>query len=480
MRHFTPSWMVITMGTGSMAITLELFPFQFSGQHGIALAVWALNVALFITFLCLLLSRAVCYPASARELLEQPNQSLFLGTLPMSISVITGGVVAVLVPRCHEPAMRAAHALAWANVPIVVIVALLVPFYMFSVHDYNMLTMTSLWLVPVIPGTAAAAVTGAVARVTSHHDQAVALLYPGLCMLAVGFALSYHVLNIYYQRLVCHNLPPREVIVSTFIPVGATGMAGWALLQLATAAELHVRAYYEARAGADTSLPTDDAWLDAVLPTCLAAAGVAGLCLWAYAGWWLVLAVSSVGQTLRQGIPFTLGWWGAIFPLGTYAGTTIALGNVFQSPALKVMGAVVCCCQTAVWLFVAGMTAYHGWAGQLFHPPCLSLPQAALLNEADELPAAAVLLEHRLEQPRPILLNASTISTLRHRIEETKRLEGFLSEALESGAYRTHSRLELPEPRVASSPVVVPARLHPIASMDSPFANVRVNSRPFC
>jgi hypothetical protein len=28
--------------------------------------------------------------------------------------------------------MRAAYALAWANVPIVVVVALLVPFYMFS------------------------------------------------------------------------------------------------------------------------------------------------------------------------------------------------------------------------------------------------------------------------------------------------------------------------------------------------------------
>lgn len=161
--------MVITMGTGSLAITLELFPFHFSGslgcqagtshtkraaawhstacaatswtlprlflaqlpcvqlsvscwyafhppagtpftlpatpavlcagQHGIALAIWALNVALFITFLCLLLCRAVCYPASAKELLEQPNQSLFLGTLPMSISVVTGGVVALLVPR---------------------------------------------------------------------------------------------------------------------------------------------------------------------------------------------------------------------------------------------------------------------------------------------------------------------------------------------------------------------------------------------
>lgn len=62
------------------------------------------------------------------------------------------------------------------------------------------------------------------------------------------------------------------------------------------------------------------AGLDAVLPACMASAGVLALCLWAYSGWWLVLAVSSVGQTLRQGIPFTLGWWGAVFPIGTFAG----------------------------------------------------------------------------------------------------------------------------------------------------------------
>lgn len=34
--------------------------------------------------------------------------------------------------RCQEPALRAVYALAWANVPIVVVVALLVPIYMFS------------------------------------------------------------------------------------------------------------------------------------------------------------------------------------------------------------------------------------------------------------------------------------------------------------------------------------------------------------
>jgi hypothetical protein len=42
-----------------------------------------------------------------------------------------------------------------------------------------MFAMTALWLVPVIPGTAAAAVTGAVSKAMDHHDKAVTLLYLG-------------------------------------------------------------------------------------------------------------------------------------------------------------------------------------------------------------------------------------------------------------------------------------------------------------
>jgi tellurite resistance protein TehA-like permease len=66
----------------------------------------------------------------------------------------------------------------------------------------------------------------------------------------------------------------------------------------------------------------------------MAGAGVLGLCLWAYSGWWLVLAVSSVCQTLRQGIPFTLGWWGAVFPLGTFAGEAQGWGALHLSVSL--------------------------------------------------------------------------------------------------------------------------------------------------
>jgi hypothetical protein len=50
-----------------------------------------------------------------------------------------------------------------------------------AVHDLSMHTMTTLWLVPVIPGTAAAAVTGAVSQAHNHPEQAVTLLYMGEC-----------------------------------------------------------------------------------------------------------------------------------------------------------------------------------------------------------------------------------------------------------------------------------------------------------
>lgn len=39
-------------------------------------------------------------------------------------------------------------------------------------------------------------------------------------------------------------------------------------------------------------------------------AGLLGLCIWGFSVWWLVLAISCIADTVRQGIPFSLGWWG--------------------------------------------------------------------------------------------------------------------------------------------------------------------------
>lgn len=47
----------------------------------------------------------------------------------------------------------------------------------------------------------------------------------------------------------------------------------------------------------------------------LAAGVVAAVMLWGFALWWLLTAISSILQTVAQGIPFNLGWWGSGGPM---------------------------------------------------------------------------------------------------------------------------------------------------------------------
>lgn len=82
-----------------------------------------------------------------------------------------------------------------------------------------------------------------------------------------------------------------------------------------------------------------------------------------------------------------------MFPIGTFAGTALALGQLFRAQPFKVLGAAICCCQVAVWLFVSAMTIHKGLTGELFHPPCLAPPPC---NK--DLPAAATQLERQLSQ----------------------------------------------------------------------------------
>jgi hypothetical protein len=56
---------------------------------------------------------------------------------------------------------------------------------------------------------------------------AAAVAAAGVCLLGVGFLLSQQICTIYYSRLTFHSLPARELIVSSFLPVGPMAMTAW-------------------------------------------------------------------------------------------------------------------------------------------------------------------------------------------------------------------------------------------------------------
>jgi tellurite resistance protein TehA-like permease len=88
--------------------------------------------------------------------------------------------------------------------------------------------------------------------------------------------------------------------------------------------------------------------------------------LWGYGVWWLLLALLKTARYLREGMPFNLGWWGFIFPLGVYSLATLALERATHLAVFSVAGSILVMCLVALWLTVAVLTVDGAWHGNLF------------------------------------------------------------------------------------------------------------------
>lgn len=66
----------------------------------------------------------------------------------------------------------------------------------------------------------------------SRLDYALTVLIASYVMNGVGLLIACGLMVIYFQRLAFHHLPPRELIVSTFLPLGPCGQGGFALIEL--------------------------------------------------------------------------------------------------------------------------------------------------------------------------------------------------------------------------------------------------------
>lgn len=99
-------------------------------------------------------------------------------------------------------------------------------------HEARLEKMTAAWLLPIVATIVAAATGGVVAEVMPDPQQALITVIVSYVLWSTGIPLAFCVLTVYFLRLTTYNLPPREVIVSTFLPLGPLGQGGFAVMQL--------------------------------------------------------------------------------------------------------------------------------------------------------------------------------------------------------------------------------------------------------
>ena len=214
--------------------------------------------------------------------------------------------------------------------------------------------MTAVWLLPVVTLVVASSTGGLIARALHPHSVTLALLTTtfSFVMVLIGLSLALMIITVYLLRLITYGPPDVTLIMSAFIvlgkfrafhrtsPVadppglGPLGQGGYSLLlngeNMAELLPLHF----------GNDFPFTDQAGQMIFAVCFAGAFV----LWSMGIAWIILAVLSILSVVRKGkVPFSMAYWGMVFPHGTFAILSVQMAEVLNSPFYRAFGALWCC-----------------------------------------------------------------------------------------------------------------------------------------
>ena len=355
-RQFTPNWFAATMGTGVLALALAQLPLAIPGLRVFAEGLWLFNIGLFVLFSVLYAARWVLFFDEARRIFAHSTVSMFFGTIPMGLATIINGFLVFGVPRWGQEVVQVAEVLWWIDVAMSLACGVLIPYMMFTRQEHSIDQMTAVWLLPVVAAEVAAASGGLLApHLTDAHGQLV-VLTTSYVLWAFSLPVAFSILTILLLRMALHKLPHENMAASSWLALGPIGTGALGMLLLGGEAP----AIFAANG------------LPGVGEIASGLGLVAGITLWGFGLWWMLMALLITVRYLRDGIPFNLGWWGFTFPLGVYSLATLKLASILNLTFFSVFGTALVILLAAMWLIVGKRTVQGAWRGELFVSPCIA------------------------------------------------------------------------------------------------------------
>ena len=355
-RQFTPNWFAATMGTGVLALALAQLPVSSPGLHSFAEGLWLFNIVLFVLFTAMYAARWVMFFDEARRIFGHSTVSMFFGTIPMGLATIINGFLLFGLPRWGDGVIHLAEVLWWLDVAMSLACGVLIPYMMFTRQEHSIDQMTAVWLLPVVAAEVAAASGGLLApHLAGAHSQLVVLV-TSYVLWAFSLPVAFSILTILLLRMALHKLPHENMAASSWLALGPIGTGALGMLLL----------------GANAPAIFAANGLPGIGEIAAGLGLVAGITLWGFGLWWMLIALLITVRYLRAGIPFNLGWWGFTFPLGVYSLATLKLASTLNLTFFSVFGCVLVALLAVMWLIVANRTVQGAWRGELFVSPCIA------------------------------------------------------------------------------------------------------------
>ncbi|WP_414868543.1 TDT family transporter [Pseudomonas sp. IT-347P] len=355
-RQFTPNWFAATMGTGVLALALAQLPLAIPGLHAIAEGLWLFNILLFTVFTAAYTARWILFFDEARRIFGHSTVSMFFGTIPMGMATIINGFLLFGLPRWGDGVIHLAELLWWIDVAMSLACGVLIPYMMFTRQEHSIDQMTAVWLLPVVAAEVAAASGGLLAPHLSDAHAQLVVLTTSYVLWAFSLPVAFSILTILLLRMALHKLPHENMAASSWLALGPIGTGALGMLLL----------------GGDAPAIFTANGLPGIGEIASGLGLVAGITLWGFGLWWMLMALLITVRYLRDGIPCNLGWWGFTFPLGVYSLATLKLASTLNLTFFSVVGTLLVMLLAVMWLIVGKRTVQGAWRGELFVSPCIA------------------------------------------------------------------------------------------------------------
>ena len=355
-RQFTPNWFTATMGTGILALALNMVPFAPSWLRVLAAGLWMANIGMFGLFSLMYGARWLFFFDTARRIFRNSIVSMFLGAIPMGLATIINGFIVFGEPRWGPIAVQIANVLWWIDAGLALGCAWLLPYMMFTRQNHTLENMTAVWLLPIVAAEVTAASGGLLIPHLASGAEAVQVLFFCYALWAISVLPAMGVLVILFLRMVLHKLPGKDMAVSSWLSLGPIGTGTLGLLLL----------------GMDAPLVLHGQGGQAIASAAQGFGVIGGVIFWGYGLYWLVLAILATLRHLKDGLPFNMGWWGFTFPIGVYSVATLTLAHLTDVAFYSIVGSALVILLAIFWVIVTARTLIGAYHGDLFVAPCLS------------------------------------------------------------------------------------------------------------
>ncbi|KAH7085883.1 voltage-dependent anion channel [Paraphoma chrysanthemicola] len=355
LKHFTFAWFLSTMSTGGLAIALAETPHKFRGLYTIGLIIFIFNITFFLLLCSAMLTRAILYPKHIKKSFIHPQESFFIGSFWLSISVIIGGiqVYGITYGPAYPWLVGAVHALYWMYAAFSLAN---------SIAQYWLLIQSS--TVRPVPFTPAmflagysAMLTGTVASLvagTQPPERAVPIIISGLAYKGFGWMISFVCIVYFVRLLLDKGPPPPQLRPSLFIPVGSVAYTIVTLIGLAD------------------GIPTDPSYgYFAKHPEAKQILQVVALFvsifMWLFSFW--IFAIAVLGNVSVVGrMSFSLTWWAFIFPNVGLMIATSMIGKKLESAAIQWIASTITIMLVMIWLVSIVGCVRAVWQSKIIWP----------------------------------------------------------------------------------------------------------------